>query len=215
MKKQHAREMLTIYKWAEDDLRLRSIEYLEKFDRVQQIGGNYFYIQNQGNTKYRIAIKEGKLTNQCFINEEPCTLEDINRLFENDVKDIKLFFETWDITPIEKYLSSRLGFELKLKKDIQNIQSSWVMGLESEELIDHAGCCKAMLKSLKVITFGDIHFIIDALTGNQALFIPSLNFRYKHLTGGSNGSEIGRVLYDLSKKEFKAYNYDKNEYEAI
>lgn len=144
----------------------------------------------------------------------------LNLQLENDLKGIrqKQWLEVFSLQPLETFISTLLGIPVKLEKQIFENKGEWKMTFSStENLVQHAGICKAIIEELRVDSFGSCSFYYDKDNGEQKLSIPRIHFSYKHPYGGTNGYEIARVYYDMYSgnwyyiKEGVAYTfYDAN-----
>jgi hypothetical protein len=129
-----------------------------------------------------------------------------NQLGDLNIKEQKKFMETLDITPLNSYISNLLGAPVEFCKLFSsNKQGEPVMILQSDDLIEHVGIMKATLSSIVVNTFGYCSFGVDR-EGIQQFFIPEIHFSYTHKNGGSNGSGICKIVYDIHTKEWQVYD---------
>lgn len=127
------------------------------------------------------------------------------------------FFRTWDLTPLERFMSKDLGCTIDLIKDITT-KNKVCCYLHSYDLTEHSGICKAMFRTLTIESFGSCSFYIDKYTGLQQVSVPDMSFRYEHTGGGNNGHSIYYVSYNIRKgtwqirkpDEDKAYNIDND-----
>ena len=215
--KRQARDCIDYRQYAEDIARRCNNEQLK--DRstwdnsLKQIDGKWQYFFENKNGIYRFTLENHAVQTQ-YIDGQEVSLGYLEG-FLNDLslKEQKDFLQNMSIEPIEKYISNMVGFPVTFFRYYDN--EIMTMTLKTPNIVSKAGCCKAMLSELYIETFGKVHFYIDQITGEQNIDFPSIHFSYKHKTGGTNGSEIGRVKYNLSKDEFQGYNYETEQYEVI
>lgn len=150
---------------------------------------------------------------------------------ETDLEGIrqKQWFEVFSLQPLETLVSTILGIPVKLEKQIFEKKGEWKMTFSSpDNLVQHAGICKAIMKDLRIDSFGACSFYYDKVTGEQKLSIPAVHFSYEHTQGGSNGYEIVTVYYDMYSGDWsyrkvtdykveyvRFYNSNMNEYENM
>lgn len=161
----------------------------------------YRYILENMTASNNFTISNGETTEEYNIEEIEDILKDVN---EED------FLLTLDITPLEKYISKLVGFDVLF---IRNLKDNNLY-LTTNNIVEHAGCMKPMLSELYIKCRG-IHFYIDKDTGEQVLSVPDIEFRYEHSHGGSNGYTFADVWYDIKMNTWKAYNYKARKYEVI
>lgn len=127
------------------------------------------------------------------------------------------FFETWDLTPLERFMSKDLGVTVYLLKDIVK-KNKVCCYLHSTDLVEFSGICKAMFRHLTIESFGSCSFFFSNKDGLQHVSVPDMSFRYEHTGGGNNGHSIYYVGYDIRKgtwqvrkpDEDKAYELDND-----
>lgn len=125
------------------------------------------------------------------------------------------FFETWDLTPIERFMTKDLGCTVYLLKDVVK-KYKVCCYLHSDDLTAFSGICKAMFRTLTIESFGSCSFFVSKKDGLQHVSVPNMSFRYEHPDGGTNGHSIYYVGYDIRKGtwqvrkpgEDKAYELD-------
>lgn len=206
--KKQLRTLLSVEEWVKDDLKRYGVEKLSQIcDRVKKVGNKYYYVEVVFCDEYKFEIN--KRINKYFINDEEIDINNIPKLL-NDIEDKISYLEKFDITPIEKYLSEKIGIDIKLNKSIIDDDG---LKLESDNLVEHTGICKVMLDRIYVRT--GLYFIIDSRTGEQCLCISSVYYEYDHSHKGRNGYEIAKLRYDMNTNKFTAYNYDTEKFEEI
>lgn len=110
----------------------------------------------------------------------------------------KEFFENFDIEPLTKIMTSLLGIDIELKKTLcYNARyDCHTLMIESQELVEHIGIARAIIKSIKADTFGTCRFFTNDEDEHE-LYIPYMHFSYVHTSGGTNGYELLNVSYDI------------------
>ena len=151
----------------------------------------------------------------------------LNLQLENDIEGIrqKQWFEAFSLEPLEVLIYHLLGINVKLEKSIYKRAGNWIMSFSStENLVQYAGICKAIMEELRVDSFGSCSFYYDKDTGEQCLSMPNVSFSYRHTHGGTNGYEIARVHYNMYSgnwyylKDGVAYTFydaNRNEYKNM
>ena len=153
----------------------------------------------------------------CTVNNETVFIPSL-KVFLNDLTDEeqKQALENMYLGDIEKYASERTGIQIKFKKEVkQDRNGNWYLKLYTDNLLEHAGICKAMLRKITADTWGNVSYYIDKETGEQRLSYINLHFSYEHIDGGTNGHEFGRVRFNEKTANFEGYNYDTERYEVI
>lgn len=188
-------------------------------DNIIKENDSYYYILKIEDDTYRYTIDTETMTvsQVCTINNETVFIPSL-KVFLGDLTDEeqKQALENMYLGDIEKYASERTGIEIKFHKKLyQDRQGTWSLELYTDNLVEHAGICKAMLRTITADTRGNISYYIDKYTGEQKLSYINLHFSYEHLDGGTNGHEFGKVRFNDKTGNFEGYNYETNKYEVI
>lgn len=218
--KVQARQAIYNYNWANEDLKRKDLAYLEReaklydprFSNIMDKNGAFVWVSKE--FEGIIDCHEMRLHNVVMINEETYSIEELIE-FIGDLTDEEQHdkLEQLDVSAIQLYIKKRTGMHVTLHKELyKNRQDKWCLKLYSDNLVEHTGICKAMLKEIYIECRG-IGFGVDRETGEQELWIPSLHFSYVHQDAGTNGHDFGRVAYNGN--EFLGYNYETREYEVI
>ena len=164
MQKIRLRTLKNLVKWVEPDLR-KDWEYLKAVtDNYKEIDGKIHYTEVLDKVEYKLKInKENKsISDEAFINNQPINISEIDSLLDV-IADESAFLQNLDISFITSYIADKLNVSTTFKKEVINKNNSVRLKLKSDNIADHAGCCKAMLKEL-YITF-DISLAIDDIGG--------------------------------------------------
>lgn len=228
--KYQARQALNTYHYAKEDLKNKDLNYVEteakinnRFSDIREENGVFLWVRKSKENIYVLTIDisdhtQMKLYDQIKINGESFSIEYLQG-FLNDLTDEeqKEALENMYLGSIEKYASERTGIPITFKKKLyQDKKGVWNLKLHTDNLIEHAGICKAMLRSITADTWGSICYYIDnEYTGEQKLSHIMLHFSYEHIDGGTNGHEFGRIRWNEKNAEFEGYNYETERYEAI
>jgi len=225
-----ARQAIYTWRFAQVDLQHKDLNYVErqaatyneKYDNIKEENGVFLWTRTSEGNTYTLTIDISDHTqldvyDSVTINGQKFKVSDLLK-FLNDLTDVeqKNILENMLLEDIEKYASQRTGIPIKFKKKIyQDNQGMWNMKLYTDNLVEHAGICKAMLKEITANTWGDVGYYIDKETGEQKLSKIILHFSYEHIDGGTNGHEFGRVRFNEKTSNFEGYNYETEKYEVI
>lgn len=224
--KYQARQALNSYNYATDYLKGKSISHLEdeskyseKLSNIREENGIFYYVRNTKESRYVFIIdKENMIVKpDVKINDQVYSIQNLKE-FLNDLspEEQKKNLENLYIGAFEKYLSKRTGIKIHLYKEIkQSKNGEYSLNLFTGNLIDKTGICKAMLKYINIECNGISYSIDYNTTGEQYLWIPTFDFRYDHINGGSNGYEVGRIKWNEKEASFYGYNYETGDYEVI
>lgn len=185
---------------------------------IKEDNNFYYILEIEGDTyRYTIDTETMTVSQVCTINNETVFIPSL-KVFLGDLTDEeqKQALENIYLGDIEKYASKRTGMQIKFKKKVyQDNSGTWNLKLYTDNLIEHVGICKAMLKEIIVDTWGSIYYYIDKETGEQRLSYINLHFSYEHIDGGTNGHEFGKVRFNEKTSNFEGYNYNTEKYEVI
>ena len=216
--KLQARQCLDYLEWAKDissRFNQKELKNRKSWDNdLKELNGQIYFQKTQGDTCYRYLLENHTVT-KITINKEEVTVPYLERLL-GDLTPLeqRKALEDMYLTDIEKYLSKRCGIEIKLKSMVTNPKGVYQLKLYTDNLVEHTGICKAMLKNI-YIESDFIGYHIDKSTGEQKLSYMRFNFRYTHQDGGHNGHEIGCVRFNEYTANFEGYNYETEMYEVI
>ena len=222
-----ARQALNTYKFVQDDLSHRDLNYIErqaatyreKYDNIKEENGIFLWIRKSGENVYKLTIDISDHTkinvyDNVNINGQDFTIGYLQG-FLNDLTDLeqRKIFEDFYVGNIENYLEKRCGHPITLKKIVTNPKGKYQMDLYTDNLINETGICKAMLKNI-YIECRNIGYVIDQDTGEQVLSYMRFYFRYEHQDGGSNGHEMG-IIRQNKDGNLEGYNYETQKFEVI
>lgn len=225
--KYQARQAVYTWKWAQEELQNRNLNYVErqaatynpKWDNIKEENGLYFWIRISENNSYVLTIniedpEQMDVYDNIKINGQEFSIGYLLG-FLNDLTDLeqRKVLEDFYVGNIEKYLEKRCGHPITLKKFVTNNKGKYQLDLYTDNLISEAGICKAMLKDIYIESRGN-GFYIEQESGEQKLACMRFDFRYNHQDGGSNGHEIG-IIRQNKDGNLEGYNYDTNEWEII
>ena len=101
-----------------------------------------------------------------------------------------------DIKPLEEALSKRFNLPIQLTMTIGKSRfGNERVSIESQNLKDHAGIMSSIYEELRITDFGSEFF--DSEEGKKLWM--GINFSFRYLSGGSNGTNIGNCWYNLEK----------------
>lgn len=219
-----ARQAILTYQYANEELRSKDINYLqqqatlynEKYDNITTKNGAFIYVRYHQGIRYEYIIDCHKM---CLhpvveIDGQRYTIDDIKE-FLGDLtpEQQKQVLQNLAIYTFEKYIEKRTGYPIKFEKiKICEDKGNYSMYLQTGNLIEQSGICKAMLKEIHIEMNG-IGFYIDNETGEQRLWLPSIHFKYTHMDNGTNGHEMGRIRYVDGR--YQGYNYETETWENI
>lgn len=215
--KAQARKAIEIFNYANARMAGKNQKYLiqeskDSYSYIKEIDNVFHYIYEEFD--FIVDCNTIQLHDILTISGEVVSLDLLKSMIDDlTAEQQKQALETLDLTAVETYIKQRTDLQVKLHKKVYvNRQNKWCMDLYTDNIVQHAGVCKAMLKELYIDCTG-IAFSIDRHTGEQFLWFPALHFSYVHIDNGTNGHEFGRVRYNNNK--FEGYNYQTQKYEAI
>lgn len=229
--KKDARLFINLCEWASEEVEKANL-YTEShwdYSKIKYIDGTYKYVHpdmtfdievretktyfDKETNKEEISVIKGWLIDTyAYVRGVRVESVDFLNMVADDIEDELGFVTSLDFSPVSTYVSKLLGIKVNMTFDVN---ADGRVFLYSSDIVKHAGVCQAMLKTLKVTTFGSIGLSIDNNTGEQYLYIPALYFDYEHTNGGHNGYEIGRVKYDIKTCVWTGLNPETKKYEVI
>lgn len=225
--KYQARQAINTWKYAQDDLKHKDLNYVErqaatydeKYDNIKEVNGVFLYVRKSEGNTYTLTIDTSDHTqmdvyDNILINEQKYTIGYLLG-FLNDLTDLeqRKVLEDFYVGDIENYLEERCGHPITLRKMVTMDHTRYVLDLYTDNLVNETGICKAMLKNIYIESRKN-GFVIDKETGEQVLGYMRFYFRYEHQDGGSNGHEIG-VIRQNKNGDLEGYNYETEKFEVI
>ena len=113
---------------------------------------------------------------------------------------------------LEKYLSEKLGypvyFSITVEESRYGRDASKKISIFSNELKSYAGITAPLYKSLMLSDFGVVLFDDDEM--HQTIVGFALHFSFEYESGGSNGTSLVEVRYNVDIDKFMVGEFGKN-----
>lgn len=125
-------------------------------------------------------------------------------LSDYTAEEINEFWESIDLTKVNKFLSELLGQQIKMEKHSRMERSGKIKYalIDGTNLVEKSLIIRAAWSEMYVQAFAcDIG--VDKETGSLYLW-ADIQLAYRHWDGGTNGASIGSVLYQDGKWQIKA-----------